>query len=195
MQGRKATVWCLWFSLALAGGLAAWIGTSWLRPQRLLAQRIAVQLDAAPAEALPPLMQQLAAFGEDGLPHLAQAMRHARPEVAAEARAVLSEELDRWRLLKPREAARRLARLARELATGIDAAPPEARRMASDLATRILLWPVDPAHVDQQQLIADCEAVLVSIPRPTTPDRRAIAGVSLVPGFSRTANPEPQTLS
>ncbi len=152
-----------WLLVLATGGALFYVSSTYLRPQRLLAARVAAQLDAVPAAELPLHMRQLAAFGEDGLPHLVRALKDERPAVAAEARTVLSEELDRWQLLKPYEAARRLACLATELARGIESCSPTTRRLASDLATRILLWPVDATAIDQQQLIGDCERVLVAV--------------------------------
>jgi hypothetical protein len=171
MFGRRQGSWrfYVWIMVAAVGLCAIFVGQRWIRPQRILAAKIASQLDVATSDALPDLMRQLAAFDNEGLPHLVSALKHARPEVASEARLALSEELDRWQLLKPPDASRRIEILARELARGIEACSPTTRRMASDLATRILLWPVDVAVVDQQQLIADCQRVLISVRGSETP--------------------------
>lgn len=156
-----------WYVKALlviaTSALLFWLGQGWIRPQRALAKRVAAQLETASPAQRAQHMRHLAAFGEAGLPYLAAALKHERIEIATEARLVLSEELDRWQLLKPHDASRRLAKLANELAQGIEGCSPPTRRMASDLATRILLWPVDAAVVDQQRLIADCERVLVAV--------------------------------
>jgi hypothetical protein len=138
-------------------------GYGWLQPQRRLAARVAAELDTARDERVMEVMKQLAAFGEHGLPHLAAALKHERPEVASAARTVLSEELDRWQLLPPKTASKRIACLAEELSRGIEACSPMTRRMASDLATRILLWPVDAAAINQPKLISNCERVLVAV--------------------------------
>jgi hypothetical protein len=161
LQGRRRyVVWLLAFVMATG---TLWLAAQWIRPQRALAARIAAGLDTAPPDALREQLQHLAAFGEEGIPHLVRALKHDRPQIASEARSVLSEELDRWQLLDQKAASRRLALLSEHLAIGIEACSPPTRGLASDLATRILLWPVDAASIDQQQLIAHCERVLVSV--------------------------------
>lgn len=161
LQGRSWYAACL-LTLTISAALL-YVTQVYLRPQRLLAARVAAQLDGARAAELASHMRQLAAFGLDGLPHLVGALKHENSAIAAEARSVLSEELDRWQLLDSPDAARRLAALARELAQGIEGCSPTTRRLASDLATRILLWPVDAQAIDQQQLIGDCERVLIAV--------------------------------
>lgn len=153
-------------ALLVAGGIAVlllWLAYANFQPRKLLAARIAAQLDTTPESDLATPLRQLTEFGRDGLPHLVEALKNERPALAREARSVLSEELDRWQLLPQRESSQRLALLASELARGIESCSPTTRRLASDLATRILLWPVDANVVDQQQLIGDCERVLIAV--------------------------------
>ena len=158
-----------WLLVAAIGGGLYFVSSTYLRPQKLLAARLAQQLNATPEADLADHMRQLAAFGEDGLPHLVSALKDDRANIASQARLVLSEELDRWQLIEPRPASRRLACLASELARGIEGCSPTTRRLASDLATRILLWPVDASAIDQQQLIGDCERVLIAVRGSETP--------------------------
>lgn len=154
--------WLVWMLIAVLGGGAVVAAQFWLRPLRHLAERLERELDELPPAEVTGHLRQLAALGEHGLPSLVRAMQHPRREVSAGARAVLSEELDRWQLLPPRDAARRLARLARELASAPQPTTPEFHAYASDLATRILLWPVDARTIDQGELIANCERVLLA---------------------------------
>lgn len=143
--------------------LLLWLAYANFQPTKLLAARIAAQLESTSESDVATPLRQLAEFGRDGLPHLVEALKDERPALAREARSVLSEELDRWQLLPQRESSQRLALLASELARGIESCSPTTRRLASDLATRILLWPVDATVVDQQQLIGDCERVLLAV--------------------------------
>lgn len=180
LQGRRWFV--AWFVILGAAGAIYFGSSTFLRPQRWLAARVAAQLDSVPTTELAQHMRQLAAFGEEGMPHLVSALKDERPQVAAEARLVLSEELDQWQVLPARDASRRLALLASELARGIEGCSPTTRRLASDLATRVLLWPVDASAIDQQQLIGDCERVLVAVrggEAPTVlPAQLAMSGTS-----------------
>jgi hypothetical protein len=186
--------WLFWLVVAAIGGGGIVAAQYWLRPLRILAERIERELDELPPADVNTRLRQLAAFGEDGIPSLARAMRHPRREVAEGARGVLSEELDRWQLIAPAEASRRLATLARELARDIEQAPPEFRAGASDLATRILLWPVDARAVDQAQLVADCEQVLLAAELPRereSPRMVQQAGAAFVPRWPSAENNDP----
>ncbi|HTN76065.1 MAG TPA: hypothetical protein VL096_12490, partial [Pirellulaceae bacterium] len=147
----------------IAGGLAIWLGQRVLRPQQYLIARLEAELPTTPTEELGIKLRQLAAFGEDGVPSLVRALKQPQREIADEARGVISEELDQWQILSHREASRRLAKLAQALATDIETSDDNTRRICGDFATRLLLWPVDTRAVDQQQLITDCERVLVSV--------------------------------
>lgn len=167
-----------------AGALALWIAGEVVQPQRWIVARLAAELPDTPPAELSTKLEQIAAFGEAGVPHLARAMKHASPAIAGAARGVLASELDRWQMLSQAEASRRLAILAHTLAEDIEQSEAATRRVCGDFATRLLLWPVDASAVNPAQIIADCEHVLLSVrEEPTATDRNAakLAGAAFVP--------------
>jgi hypothetical protein len=105
-------------------------------------------------------LQQLSAWDGAGLSVVVEALGSERASVATSAAVALDQQLDRWRELPPADASRRLANLARGLANRVDRWPAGARSAASDLALRILDWPLDARAVSRRAVIADCEHVL-----------------------------------
>ncbi len=191
--------WPVWLFVIATGALSVWLASLWLRPQELLLARLEAELPHSSPEEAKSKLEQMAAFGEVGVPYLARAVKHPEPVIANAARSIVSEELDRWQLLTQREASRRLAKLARGLAENIDDSDDNTRRVCSDFATRLLLWPVDTRVVDQAQLISHCEDILLSVRREpvAAEDSEQLAGAAFVPGVSdlRRDPPLPNDLS
>lgn len=156
MLSKKAVLAAVVVAMALAGSavglrrpLLRWAAAHWTQ-----------KLQAAPDEQIEPLLRQAAAWGEDGLPVLVEALGSNREAVAWAARRVIFAELDRCKQLPIHERTARLAVLAQALAGRVEQFGPPARGCAAEIAARILLWPLDSETTSSQELIAACETIL-----------------------------------
>jgi len=156
LKGRRALV----ATLALAAGLLATaVGLARYCPQ-FAAERYRRQLETVPEAEAGRLLAQAARLEAAGIPVLVEAMGSRRTAVAAAGRQALLDELSRWQLLRARDSSPRLAILAEALAERVDQFPPAARRVAAQLATEILLWPLDETKADRGRVLACCEKVV-----------------------------------
>ena len=167
MAGRIPRAWLILFVVGalLAAALGAVLFVPGWRPRDVLFDRWLREVPSLPDAQVLPRIRQLANFGDDRLPALVPLLASERPTVASAARMALAEQVDRWKLLPPEKASRNVGQLARALAAIIDELDSTNRTFAHDVATRLLLWPVDSAAVDTAALIADCESVLRAPPR------------------------------
>jgi hypothetical protein len=156
MKGPKALLLTLAMTAAL---LALAVG---VRRQyaHLAAEHWRRQLGTVPDDRADILLRQVAELGEPGIPVLVEALGSERESVAQAGKRALWEQLDRWQMLGPSASSPNLAALADALAEQVERFGPTARNDAADLATRVLLWPLDPRAVDRPQVIASCEKVL-----------------------------------
>lgn len=144
----------------LTAGLLATLAIFTPHPQQLLAQQRQSELAAAPDDEVLPRLREIAELGDAGIAVLVQSLGSGREVVARGAQRVLREEVDRWQLLPPDVSSPLVAGLARSLAQHTGDLPRSARGVPADLATQILLWPLDDHLVQTEQVIADCETVL-----------------------------------
>ncbi|MCP4028251.1 MAG: hypothetical protein GY736_18360, partial [Sphingomonas sp.] len=128
-------------------------------PERL-ADHWGREWDGLPDAEIPARMRQLAELGDDGMAAVAEALGSERLTVAEAAEATLREQLDEWRELHVRQSAPKVSHLVRCLAKQSPDYGPKARRMAADLATRALLWPVDSGGPDRDRLVRDCDTLM-----------------------------------
>jgi hypothetical protein len=154
-------VWICLTLLAIAAPLAFFCLPQ-MRPSRLLVRHLSDQLATAPDGQVSLILQQTASLEEEGLPLLVVSLNSSRSIVADEANQVLLDQIDQWALLESRVSSPKVARLASLLAEHNAAATAEISRRRVDLATRLLLWPVDRSAIDATQLVADCETILQS---------------------------------
>jgi len=172
MKGPKILLLALLIAVGLIAvvvlGLRGWL-------DRFIAQHWQDRLNSVTDDRAPLLLGQAAALGDAGIPVLVEALGSRRESVARAGKRALLEELDRWEMLSPADASPKLALLAKALADHVDDFGLTARADAAQLATRILLWPLDRQAVDRQQVIGWCETVL----RTTALDRRLLAEKSL----------------
>jgi hypothetical protein len=148
------------------------------------------RLRDVPDSGAEPLLRQVAALGEPGIPVLVEALGSQREAVARAAGEVLFEELRRWQDLSPPEASSRLTILAEALAARVEHFGPTAQSDAARLATRILVWPIEPEGDRRTRVIASCDAVLRTISRA----RRQLAeGLPPAPGGTVPSSTEAAT--
>lgn len=144
---------------AATGMIAAVVGLRCIYGP-LAAEHWRRQLDTVADDRAAILLEQVAALGEPGIPVLVEALGSPRESVARAGKQVLLERIERWQMLPGRQSSPRLAALAEALAAGVEQFGPTARADASELAGRILLWPLDAAVVDRARVIGCCEEVL-----------------------------------
>ena len=141
---------------------------------RVLARRYREQLAALPDAEVASQLRRIVDLGDAGLPLLAAALGSPREAVRTAARGLLIEEADRWELLSPSVAATKLAILAKALAQSAEHFDAANKRLAADMAPRILNWPHsggdDSGDDDAGRVavMADCEAVLAATAAPHT---------------------------
>ncbi len=155
MKGSKA----LLVTLAMAAGLLALVVGLRGQYARLAAEHWRRQLNTVPDDRAGILLRQVAELGEPGIPVLVEALGSERESVARAGKQALSEQLDRWQVLRAGASSPKLAVLADALAERVERFGPTARDDAAHLATRILLWPLDSRAVDRRRVIASCEEV------------------------------------
>lgn len=159
---RKVTKrWIRFATIVLltTGVLAgSWLGMQWWAG--VSAQRILTELASESADKIELRVGKLRLLGDQGRKALVQALVHERMEVQVAARQTLLEEIDSWKILDDRESSERVAILASRLVEVLPETNSGSRRFMSNLATDLLLWPVDGAAIDSTQLIQDCEALL-----------------------------------
>lgn len=157
------------FVFAILASLCAAVGVGARRylaesPDRAGQSLAALQL--APDETIAERLRSATAADDAASQALLiLALGHERPALRRAAREALAERLDRWRLLPSSEATGRVERLAMELRRAIERLPEDSRPAAADVATQLLLWPVEmpdegPRH---EQLVADCLQILRSV--------------------------------
>ena len=143
----------------LRGHFAQWTAEHWR-----------TKLNQVSDDRVSVLLASVAKLGEPGIPVLVEAFGSQRESVARAGKQILTEEVSRWELLSSPEASRRLAILAESLADRIDQFGPTAKSDAAELATRILLWPLDDKSVDRGRVAQWCDRIL----RVSAPERRLL---------------------
>lgn len=141
-------------------GLLAVLLIPGMRPRDFLAAHWQSQLSTLPDEQLVPLLRSLVDLGDDQLDFVVQKVGSEQDRISRAARQVIAEQLPRWRLLSTDESAPKVARLARVMAQQVAMYRGESKSFASDLATKMLVWPASREQIDTIQLITHCETIL-----------------------------------
>lgn len=152
----------------------------YLRQPEQLVRGYLQNLAAAPDAEVELPLSHLAELGDAGVAALVEQLTSDRAAIRQSAGRVLLEEVDRWELLGDEAVGTRLGALARALSQFAPRMDRENRRVAADLAMRLLLWP----RAEQNGTcpwLADCEAVLATAAeRPRTADRGLAASASSI---------------
>jgi len=169
MLSKKAALVAVLAAVAVVG-----LVVGLRRPALCLAARHWTQkLQSAPDEQIEPLLRQAAAWGEEGVPVLVEALGSGREPVARAGRRVIFSELERWKQLPVQERTSRLAVLAEALAARVENFGPTARSDAAELAAQILLWPLESETTSARDVIAHCDTILQAVHAP----RHRMAGM------------------
>ena len=99
-------------------------------------------------------------LGQPGIAATVGLLRNERPEVRDAAKQSLRQELSRWRMIDPYEATNRVRKLADLIKSEMDQFAPPERDFAAELATEILLWPLQGETQDRLDIVRDCEDIL-----------------------------------
>lgn len=147
-----------------------WLGQS---KGRLAAEKRA-ELERISEDELPLGMRELLAYGEPGIVEAVDALESNRPEVVSAARTALREELLLWRNLDPYDGTNRVAILASTLKDRMNHLRASEKELAAELATDILVWPLQGESNERLAIVRDCEDIL----RSSFDNRRSVASYS-----------------
>jgi hypothetical protein len=163
----------LWVAVGTAAALvaaAALMMSRWQAAgqQHLIAvwdQQIA-SFDEASAAALVRSLRK-----HDLLAHetLVSSLTDERPLVSAAAREAVGNLVADWKRLPASEAVPRLSALAAALADRYEQLPPAQQQFARQIAQSLLLWPLEDADFPADELVAQCERILIA-PAPLLPE-------------------------
>ena len=126
----------------------------------MLAGYFGGHLQSVPDERVATELQRLAELDDVGLLVLVDALGSARARRGRVGCRDSGPAAGSWQTLPRDQSSRHVACLARGLARPCDRWPAARRSAASDLALRILDWPVDGRQANRAAVIADCEHVL-----------------------------------
>ncbi len=176
MHRRKAWRWAI-ATLVLSQCLLAFYLFSNTDRERVLVEQWKRDTDSLTVSKMIDRLKVVARSGGTAVLLLVYAMTDSREPIVDAASLELRGLMDRWQTLDDEAASRNVANLAHHLAMRGKLLSPSGRRAAANLATQILLWPLNSRKVDGAQVVLDCESVLrayVAIPRreaTVRPDR------------------------
>lgn len=168
----------LWVTLAFAAGLTGLLLGLQSQSGRLATVFWRAQLNRAADDQVRVLLQHLAAWDELAIPILVESLNSPRKIVADESYETLLETIDGWGQLDSRSSSdsEKLACLAETLAHGVGQFGPEARTRASQLATQILVRPLDERAAARHRATAACDRVVRIVrqlkPKPVNATRK-----------------------
>lgn len=171
MKGIRA----LLVTLLLAAGLLALVAGLWSRSDRLIAVYWRNRLANVPDEQVGTLLSQMTAWDKASIPLLVEALNSPRPSVATESREVLWEALTRWDRLPRTESSARLRLLAESLAEQVEHFGASAQADAGELASQLVMRPVDEAAMPAWRYTAACERVLTATSEARAERAKALA--------------------
>ncbi|HUE74494.1 MAG TPA: hypothetical protein VMP01_26660 [Pirellulaceae bacterium] len=163
----------LWLALGTAAALVAaaalllsrWQAGSERQVVAVLDQQIATLDDPSAAALVRSLRQHdLLALGT-----LANSLADQRPLVSAAAREAIGNLVADWKRLPASDAVPRLSALAEALADRYERLAPAQQQFARQIAQSLLLWPLEDADFPADELVAQCERILIA-PAPLLPD-------------------------
>ncbi len=150
----------LWIPLVLAS-LGAPVVVWYARSPELTVEYWRRQLESVSESELPGVLEEVAELGDPGIAVLADALDSSREGVAHHAGEALQKLVDEWQSLAPTTAAPKLTLLVDALASRASNYEPESRKLAADLALRVLRWPIEGVSTgDRDHLLSASVKVL-----------------------------------
>ncbi len=142
--------------------VATWLLTREPWGESLLLEHWRVQIVTGSDEAAAQAVRQAAELGPASLPLLVESVGSYRHSVALAAQQGLLAQLAKLEQAELPVRSARLATLGQALSDAVDTYGPEGKRLASDVAERILRMETDPTVADRFALVANCRKVLFS---------------------------------
>lgn len=142
---------------AAIGGNYALDGWSYLKSHQLVRQ-----FDSAVDTEIDEAVGALSLLGAAGVAGLVEGLAHPRPEVRRASQEKITDLVDSWHARDLPTSSEHVLHLSRCLATKVDKIPLEDRKYAANLATELLLWPVDVNTEKTTQFVMNCELILRS---------------------------------
>jgi hypothetical protein len=153
---RTIVAGCFVIGVAILG---YWGTDGWAYVQ---SRRLAADLQLQTGDGLNRVVGRLSLLDRYGVAVLVEGLQSRQPEVRKACQHKLADLVDSWRMQTSSESSANIGHLARCLARQIDLLPPGERRFAANLATELLLWPLDQRQVDTTQVVMHCELILRS---------------------------------
>lgn len=154
----KRTVVAAGFVMVVAG-LGYWGTDGWAYVQ---SRRLSAELQLQTGDELNRVVGRLSLLDRYGVAVLVEGMQSRQVEVRKACQHKLADLVDSWRMQTSSESSANIGHLAQCLARQVDSLPPGERRFAANLATELLLWPLDQRQVDTTQVVMHCELILRS---------------------------------
>jgi len=130
------------------------------QPRARLAAQLRRRAETASASEVAVHIRELAALGSVGIGPLVNGLGSQKEAVARAAEETLKNAFEQWKYLPNSESTLLLETTARELAAQVEQFGIAGQRSATELAARILRWPVDRDKCDVENLLRDCSEVL-----------------------------------
>lgn len=145
--------------ILVAATVGYW-GTDWWSYAQ--SRKLAAELELQTGEELGRVVGRLSLLDRFGVAVLVEGLQSRQPEIRKACQHKLADLVDSWRIQTSSESSSDVGHLAQCLARQIDSMPPGERRFAANLATDLLLWPLDQRQVDTTQVVMHCELILRS---------------------------------
>ena len=177
------TPWLLTVGMTVC--LILLLAVAYVRHLGWISDEVVGQMASLSEEEALAKLRRTAELGDRGLPILVAALGSHSEHLVHAARQILLDEIDRWELLSGDATASKMTGLAKVLAGRVEQFDDRGRRAASDLASRILLWPGYGAEDDRGELVSLCAQVLRTrqsnqLPQPRIAVTQAAAETALV---------------
>lgn len=175
--------------VVMAASLATYFSLPGHRPRDFVLRSMQRRVSQLPETEVLPQVRRIAGMGGEGAAAAAHLLSSVRVCESEAAQAALAEELERWRLLPPRESTPRVIVLARAVAADRDRLGAQNPRYMADLATQFLLWPADNA-AQSNELLELSGSILRSVTNGERERERSTSEVSTaIEGPPRSALP------
>ena len=145
--------------VCLVAGVGYWGADWWAYAQ---SRKLAAELELQTGEELGRVVSRLSMLDRFGVAVLVEGLQSRQPEIRKACQQKLADLVDSWRIQTSTQSSSSVGHLAQCMAREIESMPPGERRFAANIATDLLLWPLDQSQVDTTQVVMHCELILRS---------------------------------